>query len=128
MDPLDRKRLGRMGMTSEEAQKRFAAGQESKLQSLITNYLLLKGIYFESDRMDKRTSGRKGRPDFRCCFNGYFVALECKADGETLTEAQAKEANKIRANGGKYAVCYTLQDAIQALNFLDDNQKPIKAL
>jgi hypothetical protein len=128
MPPEERKRLGRMGMTNEEARARFVSGQEHKLQALIHNYLQLKGIYYESDRMDKRTSGKKGRPDFRCCFNGYFVALEAKADGETLTAEQAREANRIRANGGKYAVCYTLQDAIQALNFLDDNQKPIKAL
>jgi type I site-specific restriction-modification system R (restriction) subunit len=111
-----------MGMTRDEAQARFKRGEEGKLHALINNYLLMKGIYFRHDRMDKRTTCRKGTPDFACCYNGYAIFLECKADGETLSEEQAKEANRIQANGGKYAVCYSLSDAIRTLNVLDQNK------
>ena len=34
------------------------------------NWLLLHDIYFEWDRTDKRTSGKKSRADFRICFKG----------------------------------------------------------
>jgi hypothetical protein len=123
MDPEDRKRLGRMGMTRDEAQQRFKSGQENKLHALIQNYLSMKGIYFRHDRMDKRTTCRKGTPDFACCYNGYAIFLECKADGETLTEEQVREANRIRANGGKFCVVYSLSDAIRVLNTLEEFQQ-----
>jgi hypothetical protein len=56
----ERKKLGRAGITSEEAQARYVAGQEKKVQRDIATWLNRERIYFESDRIDRKTSGKKG--------------------------------------------------------------------
>lgn len=102
-------------ISGDEAQRRFKRGEEKTLQRLIANYLNLNGIYFEQDRMDKRTSGKVGRPDFRLCYHGNFVAIECKADGESLSPEQFREFIRIRQSGGLAYVAYSLQDLISFL-------------
>lgn len=44
--------------------------------------------------------GRSGVPDIVCCFNGKFLALECKADGNNPTALQAREIDRINDAGG----------------------------
>ena len=63
----ERKKLGRAGITQAQAEAKYAAGEERRFQEAIAGWLDLEGIYFEFDRMDKRTSGKKGRADFRIC-------------------------------------------------------------
>lgn len=118
LPPEERKKLGRAGITKAEAAAIYARGQEKELQRQVWNYLTLKGIYFESDRMDKRTSGKKGRADFRCCIDGLWLSLECKAESQTLSKEQALEAARLRKSGGKFAVVFSLQDAIEAITDL----------
>ena len=50
--------------------------------------------------------GRSGVPDFICCAqsarstHGYFLAIECKANGGKLTALQHRELENIKENGG----------------------------
>ena len=44
--------------------------------------------------------GRSGVPDIICCYNGKFLAIECKAKGNKSTTLQLKEQAAIRAAGG----------------------------
>lgn len=44
--------------------------------------------------------GRSGVPDIICCYNGKFLAIECKAGGNKSTTLQLKEQEAIRAAGG----------------------------
>lgn len=44
--------------------------------------------------------GRSGVPDIVCCYNGKFLAIECKAGNNTITELQKKEMDAIRSAGG----------------------------
>jgi Holliday junction resolvase len=44
--------------------------------------------------------GRSGVPDFICCADGKFLAIEAKADGNKLTLLQAKEIASIQEAGG----------------------------
>ena len=111
----ERKRLGRVGMTSEEAQATFKRGEEIKLQRLCTNWLLLHDIYFEYDRPDKRTSGKKGRADFRICFKGRWISCECKAAGEKLSSEQAEQAARLMRSGGAFLLIFSLDELIKAL-------------
>jgi hypothetical protein len=114
--PLEeRKRLGRAGLTSEEAQARYVADQEKKLQRDIATWLNREQIYFESDRMDRKTSGRKGRADFRVCVEGQWLSLEAKSETGKLTKEQAAEAARLRKSGGKFVVCSSLKSAIDAI-------------
>jgi hypothetical protein len=114
----ERKKLGRAGMTSKEAQAKFAAGQEKKLQKEIYNWLSLHGHYFETDRMDRKPTGRKGRADFRICVGGLWLSLEAKSETGTLSKDQIVEASRLRKSGGKFSVCFSLQDAIEAVRDL----------
>lgn len=101
-------------MPYAEAKEKLISGEERKLQNLIGNYLSLHGIYFESDRMDKRTRGKKGRPDFRVCYRGRFLAIECKAMDGRLSTEQASELARIRKSGGTACVAMSLED-VQAV-------------
>ena len=119
MSPADRRALGKLGMTAEEARERWAAGEEKKLQSLIANFLNLKEIYFETDRMDRKTSGKVGRPDFRICYRGRWIGVECKAEGGTLSPEQKATLEKIRKNGGVAIVAFGLPAVQEALRAID---------
>lgn len=97
----------------------FTAGEERKLQKLIANYLSLHEIYFEQDRMDKRTRGKIGRPDFRICYRGRFLAIECKTENGKLSCEQAREMAKIRKNGGSAYLVLCLEDVQRILREID---------
>ena len=44
--------------------------------------------------------GRSGVPDIVCCFNGKFLAIECKAGKGMTTVLQDREIQAIRDAGG----------------------------
>lgn len=44
--------------------------------------------------------GRSGVPDIICCYEGQFIAIECKAGKGKLTLLQQRELNNIKKNGG----------------------------
>jgi Holliday junction resolvase len=44
--------------------------------------------------------GRAGVPDIIACYNGFFVAIECKAGKGTTTALQERELHRIRMAGG----------------------------
>ena len=44
--------------------------------------------------------GRSGIPDVICCYNGLFVAIECKAGKGKTTALQDREINAIRTAKG----------------------------
>jgi len=119
MPEEERRRLGKAGITQAEAEAKYAAGQERKLQDMIANYLTLKGFWFCHSRTDKRTTQRRGVPDFVICAYSLFLACEVKCTGQTLTQEQAREANKIRASGGAFVIAYSLQDLVSAIQDLD---------
>lgn len=120
MTPEDRRKLGRAGITREEAQAKFRRGEEHKLQRLVYNWLNLHQIYFDHDRMDRRTSGKVGRADFRICVppDGIWLSVECKPVGETLSREQAREALRLRTSGGRFVIAYSLQEVIEAVRGL----------
>ena len=94
--------------------------REKELQARIYSWLLFHEVYFEWDATHRRTSGKRGRADFRVCVKGpdgfgRWLSLECKVDGNTLTREQASEAARLRKSGGVFAVVRSLEEAIQAI-------------
>jgi len=118
MTPADRASLGKAGRTADECRTVWERGQEAQLQKIIANFLNLREIYFEVDRMDKRPRS-KGRPDFRVCYRGRWIGIECKADGGKLSTEQGQALAKIRANGGVTIVAFGLPTVIEALRQID---------
>jgi hypothetical protein len=94
-------------MTRQECETHIVHGQEKALQRLCAQWLTLHGIYFECDRMDRRTSGKCGR------------AAECKCAGEPLSDAQEREAKRLRNSGGVFVVVRRLEDLVEALKGAD---------
>jgi hypothetical protein len=119
----ERKRLGKAGWTSDECRQKVARGEEIKLQKLCLNWLSLNNIYWEWDRTDKRTSGKRGRADIRACVDGYWLSVECKADSEPLSREQAREAVRLRNSGGRFVLCYCLMDLIEAVQGIHADEK-----
>ena len=50
--------------------------------------------------------GRVGIPDIICCVGGRFLAIECKAGKNTLTERQKRELDDIYLAKGTTRVVY----------------------
>ena len=45
--------------------------------------------------------GNSGAPDFLCCHRGYFIGIECKANGNTPTALQKDNMDRIVESGGR---------------------------
>lgn len=76
----------------------MASTPEAKVKAKIKKILKDHGIYYA---MPIGTGyGNSGVPDFVCCVNGYFVAIEAKANGGVPTALQYKNLKHINASGG----------------------------
>ena len=76
----------------------MAATPEAKVKAKIKKILKDHGVYYA---MPMGTGyGNAGVPDFLCCANGKFLAIEAKAGKGTTTALQEKNLREIRAAGG----------------------------
>ena len=66
----------------------MARTPEAKVKANIKKILQLHGVYYA---MPMGTGyGNSGVPDFLCCLNGKFLAVEAKANGGIPTALQHK--------------------------------------
>ena len=70
---------------------------------------------------------RSGIPDLLCCIDGYFVAIEVKAQHGKPSELQIHHCNKIRKAGGFAFIVYpsgweTLKSFIGGLRYEEFNR------
>jgi Holliday junction resolvase len=79
-----------------------AATPEAKVKAKIKKILKDHGVYYA---MPIGTGyGNSGVPDFLCCVNGNFLAIEAKAGKGTTTALQEKNLRDIKQAGGTAAV------------------------
>jgi Holliday junction resolvase len=71
---------------------------EKKVKNAVRKVLDRLGIYYFMP--PGMGLGRSGIPDIIGCYNGCFIAIECKAGKGQLTALQARELNAIKAAGG----------------------------
>lgn len=76
----------------------MAQTPESKVKSSVTTILKKLGIYYFYPVTGGY--GSSGVPDIICCYNGVFVAIECKAGHNKPTPLQEAQMQKIRQAGG----------------------------
>jgi len=82
----------------------MATTPEAKVKAKIKAILKAHNIYYA---MPIGTGyGNSGVPDFLCCVNGKFLAIEAKAGKGTTTALQEKNLKAIRESGGETAVIY----------------------
>jgi len=80
----------------------MAATPEAKVKAKIKKILKDHGVYYA---MPIGTGyGNSGVPDFLCCVNGNFLAIEAKAGKGTTTALQEKNLREIKEAGGVAAV------------------------
>jgi pantoate kinase len=80
----------------------MATTPESKVKAKIKKILKDHGVYYA---MPIGTGyGNSGVPDFLCCVNGNFLAIEAKAGKGMTTALQEKNIREIKEAGGTAAV------------------------
>lgn len=94
----------------------MATTPEGLVKQKIKAILNLNKIYYA---MPVGTGyGNSGVPDFLCCFNGRFIAIEAKAGKGTTTALQDKHLKEITKAGGVSLVVN--EDNVMALpGYLD---------
>lgn len=122
MHPKDKPK-GPSGKTSEELIMDREIKSERDLQEQIAQYLTMKDIAFDRDRMDKRRTGTKGWPDFTFAWYGTPVAIECKAPDGKLTLEQELLHGKLWHNGWTVKVVTSLQEVVDLLKHLRESRK-----
>jgi Holliday junction resolvase len=76
----------------------MAATPESKVKDKLRKHLTQLGIYHFMPPANG--FGRAGIPDIIGCYNGQFVAFECKAGKNIPTALQERELRNIQAAKG----------------------------
>lgn len=114
--------------TYEQLQTKVQTYNERKLHKDIQQLLNLKGIVFFEQRMDKRSRGPKGWPDFVFTVhrNGdptlqpIAKGWECKTGTGKLSSEQVKMIEQMECppNGWNVTVIRSLQEAIDELKTL----------
>lgn len=76
----------------------MAATPEAKVKAKIKTILKEHSVYYAMPIGSGY--GNAGVPDFLCCVNGFFVAIEAKAGKGVATTLQLKNLEQINKAGG----------------------------
>lgn len=76
----------------------MATTPEGKVKKQVVELLKEAGVYYFFPVTGG--FGRSGVPDIVCCWNGRFLAIECKAGDNQPTALQEREMNRIQNAGG----------------------------
>lgn len=127
MLPRDAKKvLGVYGLTLEEVLSKREVKTERDIHNQIEQWLRSKGIQFQHERMDRKTRGTVGWPDFTFAWHGTFagvpiaypVGVEVKGSGGALSPEQELLHIKLRDDGWKVFVVYSFAQLVEELKAL----------
>jgi Holliday junction resolvase len=76
----------------------MATTPEAKVKKAVIEVLRTSDIYYFSPVTGG--FGKSGVPDIIACYKGRFIAIECKAGGNTPTALQMREIERIRGAKG----------------------------
>lgn len=76
----------------------MAATPEKKVKAKVVAQLKELGAYYFYPVTGG--FGASGVPDIICCYEGWFFAFECKANGNKPTQLQQLNIDKINGSGG----------------------------
>lgn len=116
MDREARRSLGPAGVTQAEAIEKRDARHEKDLQRQIADWLRLHDIPFHAARMDRRTTGPVGWPDFTFALRpqgqryGVPVAIEVKLPGRKPDEEQQEVLRQLAGSGWAVAIVHSLDE------------------
>lgn len=78
--------------------------QEKNFENKVKKFLDEQGAWYVKFFANAYT--RSGIPDLLCCVNGYFVAIEVKAQNGHATALQVHHCTEIRISGGFAFILY----------------------
>jgi len=90
---------------------------EAKVKKAIRAWLVARDVWFFMPVPTGR--GVIGIPDFICCWNGTFIAIEAKSDTGRLTPAQKGTIEDIQRAGG---IALVVRDAAQLEDYFHAHQ------
>jgi hypothetical protein len=118
MSADDRARLGKAGVTADEAQRKYADGEEKELQKHVGQLLTQRGVTcFLNPPMHKRSQLPEGWPDFTFCWQGRACAVECKTEKGIVKQEQWETLDTMNLEGWRVAVVRSMNGM---KHFLDD--------
>lgn len=86
-------------------EENMAETPEGKVKKAIKEWLKVRGVWFFMPVPTGR--GVIGIPDFICCWNGYFIAIEAKSKTGRPTPAQKGNLEDITRAGGVALVVHS---------------------
>jgi len=121
MSPEERKKLGKGGVTADEAQTVYSDGQEKQLQKDIGGLLnqLPHKPYVIQSPYGKKTLN-PGQADFVICYRGYWLSLEAKCGKNKQSMEQIMDEAKVANAGGRYYVVRTCQEVREIFQHIDE--------
>ena len=90
---------------------------EKQEHVVLENWLNQRELFYDHQRMDRRTSNRKGIPDFIIGVCGLMICIEFKLHGRKLTPEQEEWRRKaLEKSRVQY---YVLDSAVDAIRLLE---------
>lgn len=96
------------------------ATPESDFKRRLRQYLDDRGIYYTN--IQGGFGVAPGAPDMILCVEGQFIAFESKTYRGRQSDDQKIHQAKIEANGGKYYLTRTLEEAEEILDHITDSR------
>lgn len=94
-------------------------GEESDVHQKITDHCKSMGWYYERDRMDKKSRGEIGAPDFTIAArDGKSAFIECKRKGSKPTVKQAGNIHWLKSLGHVAAVVWSYEEFCEVVKGL----------
>jgi hypothetical protein len=106
---------------AQVAHEGFQVTPEGRVKAAVKRLLLSRGVWFYMPIQNGM--GVVGIPDFICCWDGRFLAIETKAPGKrsgTTPNQKARIAEIAAANG----LVVVVDDVKQVEEILDGSQRP----
>jgi hypothetical protein len=105
------------GLTQAEASAKALQRLERTEQRLLASWLMLKEeeglLVYDWSRTDRRTTNRKGMPDFRIYRGGRVLFGEMKLDGARLSPDQAEVSDRFLRSGTEMEIWSSADVAIR---------------
>lgn len=125
MPPKDRQILAaavgypKAALTSEEALAKYLIRLERDHQKVLASWLMLQEengkLTFDWSRTDRKTTNRKGMPDFRIYRDARALLGEMKMDGAKLSPDQSEMFKKFLRAGTEVQIWRSAETGIRAI-------------
>lgn len=94
-------------------------GPEKLFENKVKAFILEQDGWFVKFFANRMT--KSGIPDILACINGYFIAIEIKAQNGKPSKLQIRNCNQIRTSGGQAFILYPsgfneFKEVIKGLN------------